>query len=224
MTKRSSILSNVSSATRSLGLRTLGVLGLLLALGCGDAEPNEAAVRASSTSATSTPTYAPEQAPTTEHAPTTPTLPTAVVAPSEVPSSTLTAPARPRVEASGSSSTASTPELRSAEGVTLRRLALTRRIEGREPVMPGTTFAASSERLYAFVEASSTADEARELVVSFFGPDHRHTGVVTLTIPADAPRWRTWAYTAHANEPGSWTAEIRTKDGALVGRQRFVIE
>jgi hypothetical protein len=224
MTKRSSILSNVSSATRSLGLRTLGVLGLLLALGCGDAEPNEAAVRASSTSATSTPAYAPEQAPTTEHAPTTPTLPTAVVAPSEVPSSTLTAPARPRVESSGSSATASTPELRSAEGVTLRRLALTRRIEGREPVMPGTTFAASSERLYAFVEASSTSDEARELVVSFFGPDHRHTGVVTLTIPADAPRWRTWAYTAHANEPGAWTAEIRTKDGALVGRQRFVIE
>lgn len=218
MTKRSSILSNVSSTTRSLG-----VLGLLLALGCGDAEPNEDAVSAASTSTTtangpSHVAHAPDRAPTTPSA-----LPTAVVAPSDVPSSTLTAPSRPSTE-SGSSSTSSASELRSAEGVTLRRLALTRRIEGREPVMPGTTFAASSERLYAFVEASSTADEARELVVSFFGPDHRHTGVVTLTIPADAPRWRTWAYTAHANEPGAWTAEVRTKDGALVGRQRFVIE
>ncbi|MCU0677075.1 MAG: DUF2914 domain-containing protein [Myxococcota bacterium] len=213
MTKRSSILSNVSSSTRALGL-----MGLLLALGCGDAESNEGTVSAAATSATTPSTYAPERAPTTPSA-----LPTAVVAPSEVPSSTLTAPSRPSME-SGSSSTASTPELRTAEGVTLRRLALTRRIEGREPVMPGTTFAASSERLYAFVEASSTADDARELVVSFFGPGHRHTGVVTLTIPADAPRWRTWAYTAHANEPGAWTAEIRTKDGALVGRQRFVIE
>lgn len=213
MTKRSSILSNVSTTTRALG-----VLGLLLALGCGDAESNEGAVSTASTSATTTPSteaHAAERAPSA--------LPTAVVAPSEVPSSTLTAPSRPSTE-SGSSSTASTPELRSAEGVTLRRLALTRRIEGREPVTPGTTFAASSERLYAFVEASSTADEARELVVSFLGPDHRHTGVVTLTIPADAPRWRTWAYTAHANEPGAWTAEIRTKDGALVGRRRFVIE
>ena len=218
MTKRSSILSNVSSTTRSLG-----VLGLLLALGCGDAEPNEDAVSAASTSTTtangpSHVAHAPDRVPTTPSA-----LPTAVVAPSDVPSSTLTAPSRPSTE-SGSSSTSSASELRSAEGVTLRRLALTRRIEGREPVMPGTTFAASSERLYAFVEASSTADEARELVVSFFGPDHRHTGVVTLTIPADAPRWRTWAYTAYANEPGAWTAEVRTKDGALVGRQRFVIE
>jgi hypothetical protein len=214
MTKRSSILSNVSTTTRSLGL-----MGLLLALGCGDAESNEGAVSASTSATTpSTAAYAPERAPTPPSA-----LPTAVVGPSEVPSSTLTAPSRPSTD-SGSSSTASTPELRSAEGVTLRRLALTRRIEGREPVSPTTTFSASSDRLYAFVEASSTADEARELVVSFFGPDHRHTGVVTLTIPADAPRWRTWAYTAHANEPGAWTAEIRTKDGALVGRQRFVIE
>ena len=221
MTKRSSILSNVSTTTRSLGL-----MGLLLALGCGDAEANEGAVSAASTSATSTSVSTPPSpaAHTAERAPTAPSaLPTAVVAPSEVPSSTLTASSRPSA-GSGSSSTSSTPELRSAEGVTLRRLALTRRIEGREPVTPGTTFAASSERLYAFVEASSTADESRELVVSFFGPDHRHTGVVTLTIPADAPRWRTWAYTAHANEPGAWTAEVRTKDGALVGRQRFVIE
>lgn len=215
MTKRSSILSNVSTTTRALG-----VLGLLLALGCGDAESNEGAVSTASTSTTtpSTEAHAAERAPTTPSA-----LPTAVVAPSEVPSSTLTAPSRPSTE-SGSSSTSSTPELRSAEGVTLRRLALTRRIEGREPVSPTTTFSASGDLLYAFVEASSTADEARELVVSFFGPDHRHTGVVTLTIPADAPRWRTWAYTAHANEPGAWTAEVRTKDGALVGRQRFVIE
>jgi len=213
MTKRSSILSNVFSATRSL----CGV-GLLLALGCGDAESNAMSTSPSTTSASATSEA--ERAPNTPSA-----LPAAVVAPSEVPSSTLVAPSRPRVtDVSEPSSTAATPELRSAEGVTLRRLALTRRIESREPVMPGTTFAASSERLYAFVEASSTAEDARELVVSFFGPGHRHTGVVTLTIPADAPRWRTWAYTAHADEPGAWTAEVRTKDGALVGRQRFVIE
>jgi hypothetical protein len=215
MTKRSSILSNVSSTTRSLG-----VMGLLLALGCGDGESNAGAVGAVSTGTnpTSSAGYAAERAPTTPSA-----LPTAVVAPSEVPTSSLTAPSRPSTGASDSS-TASAPELRSAEGVTLRRLALTRRIEGREPVSPSTTFSASSDRLYAFVEASSTAEETRELVVSFFGPGHRHTGVVTLTIPADAPRWRTWAYTEHANEPGAWTAEVRTKDGALVGRQRFVVE
>lgn len=216
MTKRSSNLSNVSRITRALG-----ALGLMLALGCGDAETNVAPTASSATSSTATAatTSATTTEPTSERAPApaSAALPTAVVARAEVPSSTLTAPTRPRAADAG-------PELASADGVTLRRFSLTRRIEDREPVAPSARFTASSERLYAFVEAASTADEERELVVSFFGPGSRHTGVVTLTIPADAPRWRTWAYTAHANEPGAWTAEVRTKDGALVGRQRFVIE
>lgn len=214
MTKRSWNLSNVSRVTR-----VLGALGLVLALGCGDAETNVAPA-SSATPSAATAATAPATAaePTSERpAPASAALPTAVVARSEVPSSTLTAPARPRAAETGA-------ELTSAQGVTLRRFALTRRIEDREPVAPSARFTASSDRLYAFVEAASTADEERELVVSFFGPGSRHTGVVTLTIPADAPRWRTWAYTAHANEPGAWTAEVRTKDGALVGRQRFVIE
>ena len=215
MTKRSSNLSNVSRITRALG-----ALGLMLALGCGDAETNVAPTASSATSSTATAatTSATTTEPTSERAPTpaSAALPTAVVARTEVPSSTLTTP-RPRAAETG-------PELASAEGVTLRRFALTRRIEDREPVAPSARFTASPDRLYAFVEAANTADEDRELVVSFFGPGSRHTGVVTLTVPADAPRWRTWAYTAHANEAGAWTAEVRTKDGALVGRQRFEIE
>lgn len=157
-------------------------------------------------------------------------VPTAVVTPSASPTSP-TAPTAPSPEASARAAErfveeapAPRVELASDGGLTLRRLAITRRVEGREPVDPGTRFASRSERLYAFVEASNADEEARELVVSFFGPGNRHTGVVTLTIPAEAPRWRTWAYTSHATEPGAWTAEVRTNEGALVGRQAFVIE
>ena len=47
---------------------------------------------------------------------------------------------------------------------------------------------------------------------------------VDLEVPASVPRWRTWAYTRHAKEPGPWRVEVRDSDGVLVGALPFVVE
>ncbi len=116
------------------------------------------------------------------------------------------------------------PSLHSVEGITARRMVLTRRIEDREPAAATTNFSASSERLYAFFDLRNTTDEDATLFVTFEGPGGRSTGHVELDVPADSFRWRTWAWTQHATEPGEWVAQLHDEEGELLASQPFVVE
>lgn len=116
-----------------------------------------------------------------------------------------------------------TPELSSAEGVTVRRMMLARTIEDREPVSPSTEFRATSDRLYAFFDIRNEADADATFLVTFDGPDGRSAGHVELSVPADVGRWRTWAYTRNATEPGEWVAQLHDVDGNLLASQAFII-
>ncbi|MBX3251154.1 MAG: DUF2914 domain-containing protein [Myxococcales bacterium] len=195
--------TQIATLTLALSL-TLGLVG------CKDDERH-----AASTSSAALPVAA---------MPDTPSLPASTLAPME-----LAAP-RGGDEAAGREAERVAPrpepaaELRPIRDLALRRLALTRGIEGREPVRPSTRFDLTSEPLYAFVEASNAGEDEEPLVITFEGPDGRRTGAVELTIPANAPRWRTWAFTRYASAPGMWSVEVRTLDGELIGRRQFVIE
>ncbi|MEM9071937.1 MAG: DUF2914 domain-containing protein [Myxococcota bacterium] len=156
----------------------------------------------------------------------------------------VTPPAQPRVEAPAPVLEPSVPEvvepamedavedpveepsaeLHVRESVRARRMLLARRVEAREPVSPATTFSASNERLYAFFELQNSSDEDQFLSVTFEGPDGRSTGHVELEVPAESWRWRTWAWSQHVNEPGSWRAELRTEAGELVAAHDFFVE
>lgn len=116
------------------------------------------------------------------------------------------------------------PELGAHAGVTVRRMAVTRTIEGREPVDGGTTFVASHDKLYAFVDIRNEGDELEIVHVTFERPDGRTTGHVELDIPANVGRWRTWAFTRHAQMPGDWVAVLATDDGVVIGRVPFSVE
>jgi len=117
----------------------------------------------------------------------------------------------------------SEPELHEVDGLTLQRFALSRAVEGREPVDPSTMFSATNERLYAFVDGRNDSDIDREIVVTFERQGHIVTGDVFLMIPAHQPRWRTWAYSRYVTEPGSWAAIVRTPEGELLGRLEFEV-
>jgi hypothetical protein len=115
------------------------------------------------------------------------------------------------------------PVLEEVGGLEPRRLVVSRGIEEREPVDAADTFGAKSERLYAFVELHNESDRKRTAVVTFEGPDGKRTGFVELSVPAEQPRWRTWAYSKYVTEPGTWAAVVRTPEGKLLGRTEFEI-
>ena len=110
-----------------------------------------------------------------------------------------------------------------ADGLRLHRFVTTSAVEAREPSAAASSFESGTERVYAFIEAENESAEARTLRVHFIGPRGTVSGGVELEIPGSSPRWRTWAYTRFATEPGLWRAEIRDENGLLVGALPFEI-
>jgi hypothetical protein len=116
------------------------------------------------------------------------------------------------------------PELAQTDGVRLVRFVTSSAVEAREPTAAASSFESGTERVYAFIEAVNDSAEPKTLRVHFIGPRGTVSGGVELEIPGSSPRWRTWAYTRFATEPGLWRVEIRDEDGLLVGALPFEIE
>lgn len=116
------------------------------------------------------------------------------------------------------------PEIESIEGLMIRRLLTTSEISGREPVGATSSFDSRDDRIYAFVEVSNEMEWPKKLLVHFIGPNAEVTGGIELEIPASVPRWRTWAYTKHFDQPGLWRVEIRDEEGHLLGALPFQVE
>jgi len=116
------------------------------------------------------------------------------------------------------------PELESLDGLSIQRLVTAPKIERREPLAASSVFGAHDERVYAFVEVRNDSEEDKTLRVHFIGPEGQVSGGIELRIPASTPRWRTWAYTRNAAQPGLWRVEIRSEDGTLLGALPFEVE
>ena len=116
------------------------------------------------------------------------------------------------------------PSLESKGGLVIQRMRTALTIENREPAAAVSTFGYHDERVYAFVEVTNENESDANLTVHFVGPGGQVTGGIELRIPANAPRWRTWAYTKHAKEPGLWRVEIRNEQGSLLGALPFEVE
>jgi hypothetical protein len=114
------------------------------------------------------------------------------------------------------------PELQPADGLSILRLVTAPAVEHREPVAASPIF--GGEKVYAFVEAQNESEEDQVLVVYFIGPNGFASGGIELEVPSKTPRWRTWAFTKHATEPGLWRVEVRNLKGDLVGALRFEVE
>jgi len=103
----------------------------------------------------------------------------------------------------------------------VKRLVLARSIAAREPVDVASSFSTGEiDRIYAFVEIDNPARSESDIIVTF-EPEHGSaTGHVRLQIGA-APRWRTWAYTRAARQPGAWAAVVRDEQGTELARTAF---
>lgn len=115
------------------------------------------------------------------------------------------------------------PEL-SDGPIRLRRLIVATGVRGHEPTGATNEIEVGAQRrVYAFVDAVNETDEEIPLSVTFEPAVGESTGHVSLDIPAQAPRWRTWAWTRHIYEPGGWEVVVRAPDGRVIGRRPFVV-
>lgn len=108
----------------------------------------------------------------------------------------------------------------------VRRLVVTRGVEGREPIDEIDVLDREEdlERVYAFVDASNAGEGEGELEVSFERDDGFVTGMVTLDVPARAGRHRTWAFTRGVRAEGAWRAVVRDQDGRVLAEQPFDVQ
>jgi hypothetical protein len=134
------------------------------------------------------------------------------------------ATARAPIVEDAESLSAPTPELYTEDGLTLRRFALSRGVENREPIDPALSFPLEEAPLYAFVDVANATDEERSVRVVFESPAGERMGMIDLDVPNDVSRFRTWAYSRMITEPGSWQALVETDEGHLLGRISFEIE
>lgn len=193
----------------SLSLLSFGLSGW--AVGCRDAEPPSnadtvAAVPRGNESARPS-ASAQSVTPVTVVAPTSPPL-----APVSVPAATPTPP--PTVPAA-----LAMPD---SSGLSVKRVAVTRKIERHEPVDQGP-LAVSDAALYAFVELSNAGASEQNVVVTFEQRGAASAGYVKLRVPAATKRWRTWARTAGVRRRGEWVVVVRGEDGRELARQDFTL-
>lgn len=115
------------------------------------------------------------------------------------------------------------------EGVMrVRRIEVGTGVEAREPTGVADHFRATEERLYVFLDLNNRHGAEQDLTITF-EPEHpsrtaQITGLVTLHVPADAARHRTWAWSRNVHAPGNWSAVVRDEAGHVIARSAFEVE
>ena len=143
---------------------------------------------------------------------------TAAVAPSAVPAvAGSSATLAPSVALATTS-----PAERHAQKLSVTRLSIARDVKGREPVDVGTRFDSKEPRLYAFVDVANPEKAAGEVTVEFLPPKGSARGNVTLKV-GESERYRTWAFTRLAKDPGPWKAVVKNERGEVLAEESFEV-
>jgi hypothetical protein len=107
--------------------------------------------------------------------------------------------------------------------LSVRRLVVARGIENREPVDEAVEFNSVNEPLFAFLELANEQPESQNVVVSFEREDGTKVRSISLEVPAQVTRWRTWARCDGIDQQGSWNVVARTPDGQLLAQGAFSV-
>jgi hypothetical protein len=73
------------------------------------------------------------------------------------------------------------------------------------------------------MELRNPSTEGQQVVVTFEHATGTKVGHVELKVPAEVPRWRTWAKTARVNKSGDWDAVVSSPEGVELARTPFVV-
>ncbi len=130
--------------------------------------------------------------------------PAAPPTPTPAPAVTAT-PARPSVPAAG---------------LTVTRMVIAGALRDRRPVNIGTTFPASQDKVFCYIElAGVTRDQKIAYVWTYGGKSETHTNQVKKS-----ERWRTWSYKALDGKRGDWKVDVLDESGNVLRSTTFKVE
>jgi hypothetical protein len=106
-------------------------------------------------------------------------------------------------------------------GITVARFLTAEDISDREPVGVSTTFPASTDRVYCFLEAQDILKDTEVSMVWYYEGDE--AALVTLLL-RESGRWRTWSSKKIAGRTGKWKVALKDEDGNDLKVAEFTIE
>lgn len=109
----------------------------------------------------------------------------------------------------------------SEKGLTIARMEIAGGVENREPAGVASTFPATQEKVWCFVEFQNVDKETTINYVWTFG--EKEVDKVPQTIKAFS-KYRTWANKTIAGRKGDWKVDIIDESGTVLKSASFKIE
>lgn len=148
-------------------------------------------------------------------------LPTTSEAASPKPSATV-ASVTPDPKTAGAPTSPNPAIAEQPASLEVKRFVVTSAIDNREPTTTGETLKLG-EPVFAFAELVAGKGAAARVEVVFEHEGGRKVGHAQLEIPADKPRWRTWAQSRNVNKLGQWSAVLLDGERNELARVKFEV-
>lgn len=101
------------------------------------------------------------------------------------------------------------------------RLSIAGSIENLEPVGVVNMFAASTEKVYCFLEATNIQTDTSVSFVWY----HEEKKMATVTLPLNkGPKWRTYASKRLGGLKGAWKVELQDANANVIQTAGFTVE
>ena len=107
----------------------------------------------------------------------------------------------------------------------VKRLVVTTGVKDREPLVTTDALPSDGSAIYAFAELANPLGDSENVRITFErkGGSER-VGDVTLPVPANVSRHRTWAFTRFIRAAGVWEVVLWSESGAELGRTSFEVK
>jgi len=112
-----------------------------------------------------------------------------------------------------------------ADDLIVKRFLVTSGVHEREPESLTGAIRVDGKPVFAFAEVQNKDGSATNVRVTFQRKGSpEQVGNVTLSVPAQTQRYRTWGTTRFIREAGSWEAVLWSEDGKELARVAFEVE
>jgi hypothetical protein len=111
------------------------------------------------------------------------------------------------------------------DALRVKRFVIAKAVREREPVPPAEPLHADGTRVYAFAELANPDGASENVRITFERKGGKErVGDVTLPVPGNATRYRTWAFTRNIFAPGVWEAVLWSERGVELSRTSFDVK